>query len=95
MLSLPAQYSIMTHILDNPIYNALKTGNKKLSIGEDKVSVFPQGCGAVCRDLKDITESEFCRACGIWCLMMGLTFSLVRTEIAYPPNYGMLLRHLI
>jgi GNAT superfamily N-acetyltransferase len=30
----------MTHILDNPIYNALKTGNKKLSIGEGLVNIF-------------------------------------------------------
>nr|WP_067058472.1 GNAT family N-acetyltransferase [Mucilaginibacter sp. L294] len=30
----------MTHILDNPIYNALKTGNKKLSIGDGQVTIF-------------------------------------------------------
>lgn len=30
----------MAHILDNPIYNALKTGNKKLSIGEGQVTIF-------------------------------------------------------
>lgn len=30
----------MAHTLDNPIYNALKTGNKKLSIGEGQVNIF-------------------------------------------------------
>lgn len=30
----------MAHTLDNPIYNALKTGNKKLAIGEGQVNIF-------------------------------------------------------
>lgn len=48
----------MTHILDNPIYNALNTGSKKLSISGEEVSVFLRDV-APFAGLKDVTEANF------------------------------------
>lgn len=48
----------MTHILDNPIYNALNTGNKKLSIGEGEVKIFQRDV-APFAGLENVTEANF------------------------------------
>jgi ribosomal protein S18 acetylase RimI-like enzyme len=48
----------MTHILDNPIYNALKTGNKKLAIGEGQTSIFRRDV-APFAGMKNNNEEDF------------------------------------
>jgi predicted GNAT family acetyltransferase len=48
----------MAHILDNPIYNALKTGNKKLSIGEGQVTIFRRDV-APFAGMENNSESDF------------------------------------
>jgi ribosomal protein S18 acetylase RimI-like enzyme len=46
------------HVLDNPIWNALVTGNKKISSGNEQARCLDRGIGAFA-GLKDYSESDF------------------------------------
>ena len=48
----------MDHVLDNPVWNALNSGNKHLSVGDDFVRVFPEDVSPFV-GLKEQNESNF------------------------------------
>jgi GNAT superfamily N-acetyltransferase len=48
----------MAHILDNPIYHALKTSNKKLAIGDGQVNIFRRDV-APFAGMENNSESDF------------------------------------
>jgi ribosomal protein S18 acetylase RimI-like enzyme len=55
----------MEHILDNPIYNALNTGNKQLAINEGTVKIFRRDVAPfVGMENNSATDFEALNACG-------------------------------
>ena len=48
----------MTHLLDNPAWNALNTGNRNLSSGNEQVKLFPEDV-APFAGLKEFSHSNF------------------------------------
>ncbi|WP_324679283.1 GNAT family N-acetyltransferase [Hymenobacter sp. GOD-10R] len=79
----------MEHILDNPIWNALTTGNKHLAVGNEQARYLPKDIGAFA-GLSDYSENAFARLHEI--SPFGAPAVLFTADTAIPAGWKLLMQ---